>query len=303
MQKIYISEPKEIHPRALKLLNHFKLIKGDPDFCTNHQSDCQILLIRSKTKIKKSILTKFPKLKHIIRVGVGLDNINFNLCQKNNIKIYNAPGSNSNAVSEYVVNILLSCTRKTNLLKNQDLIKWNRFKFLGQELNQKTIGLIGFGNVAKLVHKKLSSFGCRFLIYDPYIDYQQFSFDHTIFVKKISAVFTKASIISVHVPLTSKTHYLINSTLLNKMKNSSILINSSRGGIVNEKQILKIFPSKHCTYIADVFENEPKINKKLINHPNVICTPHIASMTVEANFAMAKNAINNFLHKKPVLST
>lgn len=293
--KIYVCEPKEINKEALELLEkEYEVVLGDKELKENFDSDCEILMVRSGVNVNQEVLNKFGNLHYVIRVGVGLDNVDTKLCAERGIKVFNSPGSNANAVAEYVVGIVLFRLRKFDLLTRKDIEEWNRFKFMGGELKGKIIGLVGFGNIAKLVYKKLLAFDCRFIVYDPYIDNSQ-KFESLEFTESLESLFKDSDIISIHVPLIDETFHLVDEALLGLMKDGVILVNTSRGPIVNEEKVIEMFFGRKSTYIADVFENEPNVSKKLLNHPNVICTPHIASMTWEADRMMAVKAAENFL--------
>jgi phosphoglycerate dehydrogenase-like enzyme len=294
----YISEPNEIYLNGeAKMLKSagYKIINGDKNISNNYTSEIQTLIIRSYTKIDKAILKKLPNLQNLVRVGVGMDHIDVESCKERGINFFNSAGANSNAVAEYVVCQTLAALRKTYLLNESDLVEWNRFKFMGSEMANQTVGLVGFGNIAKLVYKKLNAFDCKkFLVYDPYVDPKTYSFDNLEFCS-LDKLFKNSDIISLHLPLNSETHHLINARNLQKFKKGVILINSSRGAIVNEKDIVKFLKDDYLTYIADVFETEPRIKRSLLKQKNFIGSPHIASMTEEANKNMVKVAIKNLV--------
>ncbi len=294
----YISEPDEIYLNGeSKLLKcaGYKIVKGDKTIGVNYSPNIETLIVRSYTKVDTSVLNKLPNLRHLVRVGVGVDNIDIHSCEIRGIDIYNSAGANSNAVAEYVVCQALSALRKTNLLNESDLINWNRYKYMGQEMSNQVIGLVGFGNIARLVYKKLNAFDCnKFLVYDPYVDPKSFLTDDLEFCS-INKLLKNSNIISLHLPLTTETYHLFNQENLKKIRKGTILINTSRGAIVEEKAIIPLLKSKSLFYISDVFESEPKIKKSMIKQKNFIGSPHIASMTEEANKKMVEVAIKNLV--------
>jgi phosphoglycerate dehydrogenase-like enzyme len=169
---------------------------------------------------------------------------------------------------------------------------------MGQEMANQVVGLVGFGNIARLVYKKLSAFDCKkFLVYDPYVDPRSFLADNLEFCS-IGDLLKNSNIISLHLPLTTETYHLINQKNLRKIKKGTILVNTSRGAIVNEKDVITFLKDKKIFYVSDVFETEPKIKKNMLNQKNFIGSPHIASMTKEANEKMVSVAITNLMTGK-----
>lgn len=299
---VYVTEPHEINPEPLqKLRNYYRLVQGDISLSKNYSPEYENLLIRTYTKVDEQTFEKMPYLKNVMRVGVGLDNINIEVCKRKGVRVFNSAGSNANAVSEYVVAAILSAKRKLNSVTQDDLKSWNRFKFMGTEIKGKTIGLIGFGNIARLVYKKLKGFDCeRFIVYDPYIRPETVTDDQITFTGDLNLLLRCSDIVSVHVPLNKQTHHLINAAKIKNLKEGAILINSSRGAVVSEKDIVDWISNNNATYIADVYETEPQINRKLLKCKNFIGTPHIAAMTVEADVGMVQEVVTNFLTNKPV---
>lgn len=298
-RKIYITEPDMINMElAHELLpaSEFILVEGSTDFARNHTTDCDALLIRSETYVKDDILKYFPHLRHVIRVGVGLDNVDTEFLTSHNVKVHNAPGANSDAVAEYVVTMLLGTLRRTTSLSSEDAESWNRMKFMGRSISSQAVGIVGFGHIGRLLHQKLKGLGCsQFYIYDPYLP-ADIQLDETITNVDLDELIVKSSVISLHLPLLPTTKYIINSDKLRMMQGNTILINAARGGIVSESDLLAVIKEKSLHYIADVVEGEPHVNKALLNHENITITPHIGSLTKESNDNMLRVAISHFLH-------
>lgn len=294
----YVSEPEEIYLNGeSKLLKSagYKIVNGDKTISVNYSSNIETLIMRSYTKIDSLLLSRLPNLKNIVRVGVGMDHIDIVSCKNRGINIYNSAGANSNAVAEYVVCQILSALRKTNLLNEYDLVNWNRFKYMGQEMSNQVVGLVGFGNIARLVYKKLNSFDCKkFLVYDPYVDPKSIEAENIEFCT-LDFLLKNSNIISLHLPLTKETFHLVGQKNLKKIKNGAILINTSRGAIVDEKEMIYFLKTGNLTYVCDVFEKEPEVKKGMIKQGNFIGSPHIASMTTEANSKMVSIAISNLI--------
>ena len=254
------------------------------------------IIVRNKTSLDKNILINASNLKFIGRLGVGLDNIDTEYCKKNNIIVQPATGMNSDSVAEYVVNSSLTLLKKSQIINEQTLQgKWPRTSIVTKELKGKTLGLIGFGDISKKVLKLINVFDVACIAYDPFINSKQMEVDN---VKKVSfdEILNLADIISIHVPLNKETKYLFDRQTFIKMKKQPIIINSSRGGIINEKDLIDAYRNKYISGFAlDVFENEP-INetfyKDISNDMNCILTPHIAGVTAESNLRVSNFIID-----------
>lgn len=302
MRKIYVSEPEALNMNLVQeLLNdNYELVFGTTDFSGEDNKHCSILLMRSATEVTSSIKEYFPELKHVIRVGVGLDNIDLDFCAHESIAVYNAPAANADAVSDYVVGMMLYGLRNMHLLNEENVVKWNRFKFMGHSLSSRTIGIIGFGNIGKQIFTKLQGFNCAgYVAYDPFVKREDMPSGVT-YAGSVEEVLEKSNVVTLHVPLLPTTKHLISRQNLGLLKNGSILINASRGGIVHEADICKYIKSSNLIYIADVTEDEPRISPDLLTTNGAIITPHIASLTLESDDNMIKVALRNFLDGRPI---
>ena len=254
------------------------------------------IIVRNKTSLDKKILINASNLKFIGRLGVGLDNIDTEYCKKNNIIVQPATGMNSDSVAEYVVNSSLTLLKKTHIIKEQTLQgKWPRTSIVTKELKGKTLGLIGFGDISKKVLNLVNVFDVSCIAYDPFITSTQMEAEN---VKKVSfdEILNLADIISIHVPLNNETKYLFDRQAFIKMKKQPIIINSSRGGVINEKDLIDAYKNKYISGFAlDVFENEP-VNEvfynNITNDMNCILTPHIAGVTAESNVRVSNFIID-----------
>ena len=254
------------------------------------------VIVRNKTSLDKNILINASNLKFIGRLGVGLDNIDTEYCKKNNIIVQPATGMNSDSVAEYVVNSSLTLLKKSQIINEQTLQgKWPRTSIVTKELKGKTLGLIGFGDISKKVLKLINVFDVACIAYDPFINSKQMEVDN---IKKVSfdEILNLADIISIHVPLNNETKYLFDRQAFIKMKKQPIIINSSRGGIINEKDLIDAYRNKYISGFAlDVFENEPvneTFYKNISNDMNCILTPHIAGVTKESNLRVSNFIID-----------
>ncbi len=300
MTKILITE--FIDSQSLQNLNKkFDVIyKKDAwqnkDFLEREIQKFDGIIVRNKTSLDKKILINASNLKFIGRLGVGLDNIDTEYCKKNNIIVQPATGMNSDSVAEYVVNSSLTLLKKTHIIKEQTLQgKWPRTSIVTKELKGKTLGLIGFGDISKKVLNLVNVFDVSCIAYDPFITSKQMEAEN---VKKVSfdEILNLADIISIHVPLNNETKYLFDRQVFIKMKKQPIIINSSRGGVINEKDLIDAYKNKNISGFAlDVFENEP-VNEafynNITNDMNCILTPHIAGVTTESNVRVSNFIID-----------
>ena len=296
MKKILITEFMD--QSALDDLKSIFEVTFDPNLWRNKISilkfskDTDGIIIRNKTKLSKEILSEFSKLKFIGRLGVGLDNIDMDYCAEKKIKVQPASGLNADSVAEYVIQAALSLLKKIPLL-HQETVKgsWPRNSFTLNEIQGKTFGFIGFGEIAKKVFKRLEPFGVHCVAYDPYID-KNILAGFKIELIDFEKLLQLSNIISIHLPLTNETKELINKDTFKKMTKSPIIINTSRGSIINEYDLLEAYRENLITGFAlDVYEKEPvekKFYDQISNDMNCILTPHIAGVTEESNFRVSK---------------
>ncbi len=290
-----VTEPEDIDRVAIELLtkNNFHVV-----YSADNKNSRNIvgLFIRTYTKADKKFLNEFPSLKYILRAGVGLDNIDINECKERNISVFNAPGSNANAVAEYVVAITLMLLRRIPYQSSRIYQQqWRDKRFIGEELKNKTLGLVGCGAIGKLVSAKLTTFNIKVLGYDPYLDAGALQ-KHNITKCGLSEILKRSDILSLHLPLTPETRNMFSLNELKKMKSTSMLINTSRGELIKEDDLIIALKEGIIAGCAlDVFVNEPHVNKGLLELDNVVLTPHIAGFTKEADMQMAIGAVSNFL--------
>ena len=265
----------------------------------------------SSYKYDSNILSFAEKLKLIITPSTGTDHIDYDYCKKNKINIKclldNRKILNSiSASAEFTLFLIFLTLRKFN--KVQKIIKngsWRKTEDLirGNEIQDKTIGIVGFGRIGKKLYKYLKSFGCLIKIYDPYIKSKN---KNLSLVKSLKIIFEKCDIISLNLTLNDKTTNIIDNKYLNILKKDQILINTSRGKIVDEKAIIKKIKQRKFFYSTDVISNEFKNNLKLdkllnlsYKNENLIVTPHIAGLTKESQTKSLNFILSElFLYKK-----
>lgn len=247
------------------------------------------LIVRSQTKVTEELLESANQLQVIARAGVGVDNIDVNAATRKGIIVINAPGANTIAATEHTLAMMLSLARKIPQAHQKTVTgEWDRNSFKGVELYKKTLGVIGMGKIGTEVAKRAKSFGMTILAFDPYLTEER--------AKKLGM--TKASLdliaresdfITIHTPLTKDTKGLVNEEYLRKTKKGVRFVNCARGGIIDEKALVKAIQSGHVAGAAlDVFEKEPVADPELLHNPNIIVTPHLGASTVEAQEKVAQ---------------
>ena len=255
------------------------------------------LIVRNKTQVNSDILKNASKLKFIGRLGVGLDNIDTEYCKNKDIHVQPATGMNADSVAEYVVSSSMSLIKKIPMFHSGTAKgEWPRTTIKSTEINQKNLGIIGFGTIGKKVAEYSSKNGLKILAYDPYVKEIN---DKEIDAKLsgLNEIYEKSDIISIHLPLTDETKNMINKLSFSQMKNKPIIINTSRGGIINESDLINAYHENIISGFAlDVFENEPiesEFYNKIKPGMNCILTPHISGVTTESNIR-----VSNFIVKK-----
>ncbi|MCK9451761.1 MAG: hypothetical protein M0Q90_08730 [Bacteroidales bacterium] len=256
-------------------------------------------VVRSKIPLDKQILPLAKKLKFIARVGAGMENIDLDLAQKLGIVCLNAPEGNRDAVGEHAIGMLLALLNKIPHVDSEVRQGiWLRAENRGTEIKGKTIGLIGYGNTGSLIARKFSGFEAQIIAYDKY----KTGFGND-FVREVAMteIFEQADILSLHIPLTAETNYLIDNKFLAKFKKPIYLINTSRGKNVNTADLVEAMEAGRVLGCClDVLEYEkfsfeainsetlPETFKKLLAMPNVLLSPHIAGWTHESHYKLSK---------------
>jgi len=257
------------------------------------------LVIRSATKVTADLIASAKKLKVIGRAGSGLDNVDKVAATKQGIVVMNTPGGNTITTAEHTVALLLAIARKipqaTASMKEG---KWEKKKFQGVELYNKTLGIIGLGNIGSHVAKMALGMGMNIITYDPFLNEEKAK-TLGVTVVELDELFKKSDFITNHIPLTNETKYLINAKTIAKMKPGVRIVNAARGGVVDEEALYKALKSgKVAAAALDVFETEPPSNSPLFELDNFVCTPHLGASTQDAqeNVAIAvANQIVDYL--------
>lgn len=244
----------------------------------------EAVIMRSGTKIDADVIKSGKNLKIIARAGIGVDNIDIDAATKAGIIVANAPESNIISAAEHTMALLLTQCR--NIPQANSSLKsgvWERAKFEGMELDDKKLGIIGFGKVGTQVAKMAQGFGMKVLAYDPYVSKERFSQYNVKIMENLEDLLKEVDIISIHLPKTAETHSLIGKKEFAIMKDGVRLINTARGGIINEKDLIQALKNgKVAGACIDVFDNEPCTENPLFNFDNVVVTPHLGASTIEA---------------------
>lgn len=244
--------------------------------------------------VTERVIQECPKLKAISRYGVGYDRVDIGAARKAGIRVAVTPGANSEAVGELSLAMMLALARNVPLL-NDTTKSGGWIRVNGTELFGKTLAIIGLGAIGKVVARCVKGFSMKVIAYDPYIDVE-YCRDHGIEAVSMEQAFSQADFISLHLPLTKETYHMVDDALLSQMKDGSILINCSRGGILNEEAVCKAMDSGKLRGVGlDAFEVEPPKDNPLFRYPNVIATPHTGAHTDEAVENMITMAVDNLI--------
>jgi len=256
--------------------------------------DNSVGLIAGTETISRRVIESNSNLKVISRYGIGLDNVDAIAAKENNIIIYNTPETPVLAVAELTIALIFSLLRKIRIV-DSNLHKDNWKPEIGNTLSEKKIGIVGLGRIGKKVAIFLKPFNVKIIAFDVKPD-KDFAKENDIQVVSFNELLKQSDIITVHVPLTNDTKYLIDKNSFEKMKETAFLINTARGGLVKETDLYKALKEgKIAGAAVDVFENEPNIGK-LKELDNIILTPHIATYTVETRKNMELEAAKNLIN-------
>lgn len=270
--------------------------------------DYDALLVRSQTKVTREIIEAAEQLKIIGRAGVGVDNIDLEAATENGVVVVNAPDGNTNSAAEHTIALLMSLARKIPqayyALKQH---KWDRKTHVGVELKGKTLGVIGLGRIGREVALRGKGQRMNVIAYDPFLTKDKAE-QLGIEQGTVEEVVETADFLTMHTPLLKETKYLINKEMIARMKTGVQIVNCARGGIIEEEALYQaIVDGKVAGAALDVFEEEPAIDNKLLELPQVIATPHLGASTVEAQESVAIDVshdvvrlLNGDLVKNPV---
>ena len=278
--------------KILKDIKEFQVdVKTDlkPEALKEIIKDYDALLVRSATKVTKEIIDAAVKLKVIGRAGVGLDNVDLEAATQKGVIVMNTPGGNTISTAEHTVSMILALSR--NIPQANASTKkgeWKRSKFMGVELYNKTLGIVGLGRIGKEVAKRALSFGMKVLAYDPFLS-REAAQGLGIEVAELKELLERADYITVHTPLTEETKHMISTEEFALMKKGVRVINCARGGIIDEGALINaVKEGKVAGAALDVFEKEPlSPESEFLKLDNVITTCHLGASTEEAQVNVA----------------
>ena len=259
-----------------------------PDELKGVIKDYDGLAIRSATKVTKEIIDRADKLSVIGRAGIGLDNVDIAAASMRGIVVMNTPGGNTITTGEHAIAMMFSLARQIpQATASMKAGKWEKNRFMGTELYNKTLGIIGIGRVGTIVADRALGLKMNVIAYDPFIS-SEAAEKIGINLVPLEELLQKSDFISVHTPMTKETRGIINAEAFAKMKKGVAIINCARGGIVSEKDLYDALTSGKVAGAAlDVFEEEPTKNIDLVKLDNLICTPHLGASTDEAQINVA----------------
>ncbi len=243
-----------------------------------------VVIVRSRTKLRKDLIDKADKCQIIARVGVGLDNVDLDAAKAKNIRVINAVEGAMNAVAELVMGLMLSMAREIpradREIRNGN---WIKKELMGSELKGKYLGIVGLGNIGKRLGRIAKAFNMNVIGYDVVPIDEEFSKDVGLMKADLDTLLSSADFVSFHVPLLESTKHMINSEKISLMKNTARIINTARGGVIDEDALYTALKDGALGGAAlDVFEVEPATGNKLCELPNFIATPHMGAQTKEA---------------------
>ncbi len=294
ISRVLVSDP--LSSKGLEILERAKGLKYDVKVGLSLEELKKIIpeydgiIIRSETKLREELIEAGKRLKVIGRAGIGLDNVDLPAATKKGVVVMNTPQENAIAAAEHTVAMILSVSRKipqaTASMKEG---KWEKKKFMGVELYNKTLGLIGIGVIGTIVADRARGLKMKVIGYDPYLS-KEVAEKKGVDLVSLDELLSQSDFISVHTPLTDETRNLIDKKAFSRMRKGVILVNCARGGIINEKDLYDaIQEGKVAGAALDVFEKEPSTGNPLLELEAVISTPHLGAATEEAqeNVAIA----------------
>jgi D-3-phosphoglycerate dehydrogenase / 2-oxoglutarate reductase len=265
---------------------------GEPKALPGHLKEAWGLVVRSRTKVTKELIAQAPHLELIARAGVGIDNVDLAAATARGIRVVNAPAAATMSVAELSVALYLLLARgfypQVGAVKSG---RWERGTH-GHELAGMTVGFVGYGRIAREIARRLAPFGVKLLAYDPFVSQRVDSTELTT----LEDLLKRSDIVSLHAALTPENRHLIGAEALAAMKPGAFLVNVARGPLVDETALLDALRSGRLAGAAlDVFEVEPPMNRELLEHPNVLVTPHIGASTVEAQRRAGADIVDEVL--------
>lgn len=282
--KILVAEPlAQAGVDLLRAQKGWDVVISDPKSYAQHLADTDALFVRSAVNVNQDVLARAPKLKIIGRAGVGTDNVDLEAATAAGVLVMNTPGGNAVSVAEHTLALMLSMARsipQANASTKSG--KWEKKKFLGNELRGKTLGVVGFGSIGREVVKRAKAFEMRVVAHDPYVNVQS-ALDLGVDMLSLADLYRESDYITLHVALTPETDHMLNAEAFAAMKPGVRIVNCARGELV-DKQALEDALARGTVAGAalDVFQKEPPGEDSLFQQESLVATPHIAGSTEEA---------------------
>lgn len=283
--RVLVSDP--LAEEGIDILRDFCDVDVKTDFTEDELVDAigqyDGLLVRSGTQVTARVIEAADRLKYIGRAGAGVDNIDLDAATRRGIIVANAPAGNTLAATEHTLAMMSSLAR--NIPQANASLKsgeWKRSTFMGVELNEKVLGIVGFGRIGQEVARRAIALDMKCIAYDPYINSERAK-QLGVEVMSLEDIFTAADFITIHTPLVKETKHIINDSTIAMMKDGVRIVNCARGGIIDEEALNRaIRAGKVAGAALDVYEKEPPFDSPLLELPQVITTPHLGASTVEA---------------------
>lgn len=253
----------------------------------------EALVIRSATTVTADLLKSAPNLKLVIRAGEGTDNIDKKACAASGVKVANTPGANNNSAAEHAIALMMSALRYTPQANaKMKSGGWDKNLYTGLELSNKKVGIVGFGRIGQIVAKRIAGFEPQVLFFDPHLEKSDIPYAKK--AANLEEIFKTCDVVTLHTPLMPQTKGMVNKALLESMKKEAVLVNASRGGIVDEEALYDVLKNNKIRAAAfDVFAVEPlEENSKLRSLENLIMTPHLGASTEEAQVRVGEMVLH-----------
>ena len=281
-------------PRAVDSLRAEFDVHYDPDLhedsagIASRLGSARALIVRNRTRVGRELLAAGPRLVAVGRLGVGLDNIDLDACAERGVSVHPATGANVVAVAEYVIAAMLMMLRGAYRATDRVLAgEWPRTALIGREASGKTLGIVGFGAIGRAVARRATALGVGVAAYDPVLASGDSAWNAPGVRRfgDLAAMLAACDVVTLHVPLTGTTRHLIGATEIAVMKPGACIVNTARGGVLDEAAMAQALASGRLGAAAlDVFEDEPlPAHSRLTGIPNLYLTPHVAGLTEEAN--------------------
>ncbi len=299
MHRILISDP--LHPLGVQLLEEAGvdvtvLAPEEKHLLLEKVADVDALIVRSGTQVTAEVLEAGKRLKVVGRAGIGVDNVDVKAATERGILVVNAPTANLISATEHTFALMLALARNVApadaSMKTEE---WNRKRFVGLELQQKTLGVIGFGRIGQQLARRAQGFDMKVVAFDPYLD-PEVARRLDVSPVDLDGLLAQSDVITLHTPLTEETRNILSRERIADMKKGVLIVNCARGGLIDEEALLEALDSGQVAGAAfDVYVEEPPVEWALTNHPKVLATPHIGAQTREAQERIAQETVRMLL--------